>query len=44
MFQMNIKYTNILHSKAVRDMHTQIGIFGMQTYHLVTLDDESVHW
>jgi hypothetical protein len=36
MYKMVAKYTNIFHSKAFQK-YTQIGTFGLQTYHPATL-------
>jgi hypothetical protein len=36
IYQMVIKFTNIFHCKALQKF-TQIGIFGLEIYHLATL-------
>jgi hypothetical protein len=37
LYQTNVKYTNIFHSKALQNTYTQIWIFGLKINHLATL-------
>jgi hypothetical protein len=37
---MAVKYTNIFHSKALKNMYTRTGIFGLKINHLATLLQE----
>jgi hypothetical protein len=38
---MAIKYTNTMHSKALQNAYTQIGIMSMKMYHLATLHSKT---